>query len=148
MRMALSIITIDVNGSRDVDKRSGVVKWLQALPSLVDIVCLQEVHCTSAEECSRWFSSTGLSCVVSSGSAHSCGCVVLYRPRLSLDGSCQMLMVGLYSASSLSRLSSFVLRVFMRQIAILLLTTFFLMLRCVFLSLSLMLLLLALVFGS
>ena len=60
----------------------------------------------------------------------------------------QMLMVGLYSASSLSRLNSFVLRAFMRQIAILLVTTFFLMLRCVFLSLSLMLLPLDLVFGS
>lgn len=59
-----------------------------------------------------------------------------------------MLMVGLYSASSLSRLNSFVLRAFMRQIAILLVTTFFLMLRCVFLSLSLVLLPLALVFGS
>ena len=85
--MALSIITIDVNGSRDVDKRAGVVQWLQALPSPIDIVCLQEVHCTSAEECSRWFSSTGLSCVVSWGSVHPCGCVVLYRPRLSLVGS-------------------------------------------------------------
>lgn len=87
MRIALSIITIDVNGSRDVDKHEGVVQWLQALPSPVDIVCLQEVHCTSAEECSRWFSSTGLSCVASSASVHSCHGVVLYRPRLSLVGS-------------------------------------------------------------
>ena len=87
MRMALSIITIEVNGERDVDKREGVVQWLQALPSPVDIVCLQEVHCKSVEECSRWFSFTGLSCVASSASVHSCGCVVLYRPLLSLVGS-------------------------------------------------------------
>ena len=85
--MALSIITINVNGLRDAGKRAGVVQWLQALPSPIDIVCLQEVHCTSVEECTRWFSSSGLSCVVSSGSVHSCGCVVLYRPRLSLVGS-------------------------------------------------------------
>ena len=85
--MALSIITINVNGLRDAAKRAGVVQWLQALPSPIDIVCLQEVHCTSVEECTRWFSSSGLSCVVSSGSVHSCGCVVLYRPRLSLVGS-------------------------------------------------------------
>ena len=63
------------------------MQWLQALPSPIDIVCMQEVHCTSVEECTRWFSSTGLFCVVSSGSVHSCGCVVLYRPRLSLVGS-------------------------------------------------------------
>ena len=87
MRMALSIITIDVNVSRDVDKRADVVQCLQALPSPVDIVCFQEVHCTSAEECSWWFSSTGLSCVPSSGSVQSCGYVVLYRPRLSLVDS-------------------------------------------------------------
>ena len=47
------MITINVNGLRDVDKPAGVVQWLQALPSPVDIVCLQEVHCTSAEECTR-----------------------------------------------------------------------------------------------
>ena len=44
------------------------MQWLQALPSPVDIVCLQEVHCKSVEECSRWFSFTGLSCVASSAS--------------------------------------------------------------------------------
>ena len=101
------------------------MQWLQALPSPVDIVCLQEVHCKSVEECSRWFSFTGLSCVAFSASVHSCGCVVLYRPRLSLVGSCQMLMVGLYSARYLSGLSFFVLRAFMRQMAILLVTTCF-----------------------
>ena len=82
--MALSIITINVNGLRDAAKHAGVVRWLQALPTPIDIVCLQEVHCTSVEECTRWFSFTGLFCVASPGSAHSCGCVVLYRPRLSL----------------------------------------------------------------
>ena len=47
--MALSIITINVNGLRDAGKRAGVVQWLQALPSPIDIVCLQEVHCTSVQ---------------------------------------------------------------------------------------------------
>ena len=60
------------------------MQWLQALPSPVDIVCLQDVHYKSV---GWWFSSTGLSCVASSASVHSCGCVVLYRPRLSLVGS-------------------------------------------------------------
>ena len=38
--MALSIITINVNGLQDAVKRAGVVQWLQALLSPVDIcVC-------------------------------------------------------------------------------------------------------------
>ena len=37
----------------------------------------------SSEECSSWFSSSGLSFVVSPGSINSCGCIVLYRPVLS-----------------------------------------------------------------
>ena len=47
--MALSIITINVNGLQDVEKRAGVGQWLQALeqwPTPIDIVCLQEVHCS------------------------------------------------------------------------------------------------------
>ena len=38
----------------------------------------------SSEECSSWFCSSGLSFVVSPGSINSCGCIVLYRPVLSL----------------------------------------------------------------
>ena len=38
----------------------------------------------SSEECSSWFSSSGLSFVVSPGSINSCGCIVLYRPVLVL----------------------------------------------------------------
>ena len=77
------------------------MQWLQALPSPVDIVCLQEVHCTSAEECTRWFSSTGLSRVVSSALCTPVvvsSCIALACPLL-VHG--QMLMVGLYGASSL-----------------------------------------------
>lgn len=85
--MALSLITLNVNGLRDVDKCAGVVHWLQSLPSPVDVVCLQETHCTSVEECPRWFSTMGLSCVASFGSSHLCGTVVLYHPRLSLARS-------------------------------------------------------------
>ena len=41
----------------------------------------------SSEECSSCFSSSGLSFVVSPGSINSCGCIVLYRPVLSLVSS-------------------------------------------------------------
>ena len=35
-------------------------------------------------ESSSWFSSFGFSAVLSPGSVHSCGCVILYRPSLTL----------------------------------------------------------------
>ena len=83
MTATLTVVTLNVNGLRSVDKRAGVFRWLQSLPSLPDVVCLQETHCVSGEECRLWFSATGMSSVVSPGSHHSCGCVVLYRPHLT-----------------------------------------------------------------
>ena len=74
--MALTIISINVNGLRGPSKRAGFLHWLHSLPSIPDIVCLQEAHCMSSEEC--------LSFVVSPGSINSCGCIVLYRPVLVL----------------------------------------------------------------
>ena len=85
--MALSICTLNVNGIRDSDKRAGLLQWVRSLPSVVDIICLQETHCTSTSECHSWFSSSGYSSVVSPGSSRSCGCVVLYRPSLVLSNS-------------------------------------------------------------
>lgn len=37
--MALSIISINVNGLRDPDKRAGLIQWLHALPRLMLSVC-------------------------------------------------------------------------------------------------------------
>ena len=51
------------------------------------VICLQETHCSSVSECSSWFASSGLSCVVSPGSTTSCGCVMLYCPFLSIVSS-------------------------------------------------------------
>lgn len=39
----------------------------------------------SAAECGSWFASSGFSFVVSPGSVHSCGCIVLFRPSLRLS---------------------------------------------------------------
>ena len=72
-----------MNGLRSVEKRAGVFRWLQSLSLLADVVCLQETHCVSVEECRLWLSATGILFVVSPGSHHSCGCVVLYRPHLT-----------------------------------------------------------------
>ena len=85
--MALSILTLNCNGLRDQSKRNGLVQWLRSLPASVDVVCLQETHCLSTKECSSWFLTSGFSSVLSPGSAHSCGCIVLFRPSLSLVNS-------------------------------------------------------------
>ena len=50
--MALTIISINVNGLRGPSKRAGFLHWLHSLPSIPDIVCPQEAHCMSSEECS------------------------------------------------------------------------------------------------
>ena len=85
--MALSILTLNCNGIRDQSKRVGLVQWLRSLPVGADVVCLQETHCLSSSECSSWFLSSGFSAVASPGSSHSCGCIVLFRPSLSLVNS-------------------------------------------------------------
>ena len=85
--MALSILSLNCNGIRDQSKRSGLLQWLRSLPVSVDIVCLQETHCVSVVECSSWFRSSGFDSVVSGGSTHSCGCIVYFRPTVSLVNS-------------------------------------------------------------
>ena len=81
--MALSILSLNCNGIRDQSKRNGLLQWLRSLSVSIDIVCLQETQA----ECSLWFQSSGFDSVVSGGSAHSCGCIVLFRPSLSLVNS-------------------------------------------------------------
>ena len=81
--MALSVLSLNANGLRDVDKRGGLVQWLSSLPSPVDVICLQEAHCLSEAECRFWFLSLGLTCLVSPGSAHSCGCIMLFRSTIN-----------------------------------------------------------------
>ena len=66
------------------DKRAGFLQRLHSLPVVVDVVCIQEYHCVSLAECDLWFRSSGFPSVVSPGSKKSCGCVVLFRPTLSL----------------------------------------------------------------
>ena len=85
--MALSIITLNVNCLHDSAKRAVILRWLQALPSIPDVVCLQETHCTSLAEGQTWFLSSGFECSVSPGTANSAGCIVLFRPPLSLEAS-------------------------------------------------------------
>ena len=84
---ALSMLTLNCNGIRDQPKRNGFVQWLRSLPVSLDVVCLQETHCISALECSSWLQSSGFASTVSPGPAHSCGCIILFRPSVSLVNS-------------------------------------------------------------
>lgn len=85
--MALSIIFLNVNGLRESSKREGLLKWLRSLPVTVDVVSLQETHCTSDVECYSWFSSCGVNFVLSPGTSRFVGCIILYRSVLKLVNS-------------------------------------------------------------
>ena len=82
--MAVSIISLNINGIRNSDKRLGLSQWLRSLSVVPDVVCLQQAHCVSDFECQSWFRSSGFLSVVSPGSNKSRGCIILYRPALSL----------------------------------------------------------------
>ena len=67
--MALTVISVNVNGLRDGDKRLGFLQWLSHLsPS---VVCLQETHAVSNDDLLSWFSRFGYLCAGSFGTNHS-----------------------------------------------------------------------------
>ena len=76
--MALTVISVNVNGLRNENRRLGFLQWLSHLsPS---VVCLQETHAVSSADLQSWFSGFGFLCAGSFGSVHSRGVAVLYRP--------------------------------------------------------------------
>ena len=83
--MALKVATINANGLRDANKRMGFLQWLSYFA--FDIVCVQETHVLSVEECNSWFSNFGYLSSASCGSNHSCGTIILFRPVFSLTCS-------------------------------------------------------------
>ena len=82
--MALSVLSLNCNGIRDASKRAGLLHWVRSLPVRPDIICLQEVHCSSVQECSSWFQSSGFGVACSLGSVRSSGCAILFRDSLSV----------------------------------------------------------------
>ena len=76
--MALTVISVNVNGLRDEHRRLGFLQWLSHLSA--SVVCLQETHAVSFADLQSWFSRFGFLCAGSFGSVHSCGVAVLYRP--------------------------------------------------------------------
>ena len=83
--MALTILTLNVNGLRDSAKLAGILRRLRALPSVLDVVCLQEKHCTSLDKSQPWFLSSSFESSVSPGTAKSAGYIALFRPPLSFE---------------------------------------------------------------
>lgn len=75
--MALKIVTLNVNGLRDANKRLSFLQWLSHLSA--GIVCLQETHAAFASGAETWFSSFGFQVASSPGSIHSCGTAILFR---------------------------------------------------------------------
>ena len=62
-------------------------KGLESLIAVPDIVCLQECHCSSDLKCQAWFRASGYLCALPAGSTHAHGCIILFRPTLSLPPS-------------------------------------------------------------
>lgn len=83
--MAIRVASINAYGLCDLNKRMGFLKWLSHFS--FDVVCIQESHCTSSDECNTWFSCYGYLSLVSCGSNHSCGTVILFRTTFSLISS-------------------------------------------------------------
>ena len=85
--MASSIVTLNANGLRDQSKRARLLQWFRSLTVVPDIVCLQECHCLSDLECQTWFRASGYLCALAARSTHARGCIILFRPTLSLAQS-------------------------------------------------------------
>ena len=77
----------DDDDDDDSAKRVGILRWLQPLPSVRDVVSLQETHCTALAEGQPWFQCSGFECSLSPGTARSACCIVFFRPPLSLEAS-------------------------------------------------------------
>lgn len=82
--MALTAVSININGVRSSDKRLGFLQWLRSLSDSVHLVFVQETHCSSESECASWFRNSGFSYVGSFFSSRSCGTLILCRPSLTL----------------------------------------------------------------
>ena len=82
--MALSIVTLNANGLRDQSKRAGLLQWFRSLTVVPDIVCLQECHSSSHLEYQTCFRASGYLCALTARSTHARGCIILFRPTLSL----------------------------------------------------------------
>ena len=81
--MAISILSINVNGIHERPKRSKVFASLRA--ANCDIYLLQETHVSSASEGKQWESEWGGQAIFSPGTNRSAGVGLLVNPRARLE---------------------------------------------------------------
>ena len=80
--MAVQVVSINVNGIQERQKRSKVFSALRA--ENCDIYLLQETHVTSVHEGKLWESKWGGQAIFSPGSNRSAGVGFLINPRSSV----------------------------------------------------------------
>ena len=120
--MAHTVISVDVNGLTDGDKRLGFLQWLSHLSPLV--VCLQETHAVSNDDLLSWFSRFGYLCAGSFGTNYSRGVVVFIVRFWSVGLLFASSMVVLFWLSFVFVVRFSVLLLFMLLIVIQIVTLF------------------------
>ena len=80
--MSVKIISLNVNGIRNSQKRNAIFSWLN--DNNADIVFLQETHCNSEQDKTQWSSEWGGKCIWSTSSSSSCGVAILFKPKIDV----------------------------------------------------------------
>lgn len=74
---AINILSFNVRGLGDHQKRKDVLQWLRQQKA--DILCLQDIHCASGDE-SRWLQlSWGYKCYIAPYTSNSRGVAILFN---------------------------------------------------------------------
>lgn len=81
--MSLNIISLNVNGVRDNNKRSTLFHWLQE--QNFDLIFIQESHCESQEDIDMWTKEWQGKTFWSNGTKASKGVACLIKPKLDLN---------------------------------------------------------------
>ena len=81
--MSISLISLNVNGIRDKEKRLTLFKWLQEKNT--DLCLLQETHGECIEDVNMWCNEWGGTIYSAFGSNMSRGVAIMFKPKLALD---------------------------------------------------------------
>ena len=81
--MSLHIVSINVNGIRDSEKRKVIFHWLKI--QNFDICLLQETHCGTKDEVNYWSKEWKGKSLWSNGTSSSRGVACLFKHNLDLD---------------------------------------------------------------
>ena len=81
--MSLDLISLNVNGIRDREKRNSMFKWLKEQKA--DISFIQETHSINDNDITLWSKEWDGEIIASNGSNFSKGVAILFKPKLKLD---------------------------------------------------------------